>query len=138
MGEHKIPESENQCPECQQWGAGQGFLERHDALCTQQPVEDQLRKCRDQLKALRDYDATRKTMYRRLKELVTFWQGKFHIVRHENNKLRKKWHHLIAISDPETLEAHQRILHWLGCPACKAAAEAEIKATVEGKRIVKE
>lgn len=28
-----------------------------------------------------------------LKEKITFWQGKYHIVKHENNQLRKKLHY---------------------------------------------
>lgn len=123
---------ERQCVECKFWDG------EHGALCEQQPVEDQLRKLRAAYKSLYDAHAFNRKSLRRWKEIAVFWQGKFNILRHENNQLRKKWRHLNAMSDPETLEAHKRIMNWLGCEACKASAKAEIKATVEGKRIVTE
>lgn len=83
------------CPKCQ---FGVSF---HAWDCPHASIGDIRRSCRALLESV---DRCRREQ-KRIKQSVTYWQGKFHMVRQENNKLRKKlekeW---LRVSDQRSLD----------------------------------
>lgn len=67
--------------------------EGHFLTCPTMPLEDQVAGWKEawQMSVNRERAtaASRMKMQYRLLEQVTFWQGKFRMVAHENNKLRR-------------------------------------------------
>jgi regulator of replication initiation timing len=72
------------CPECQLYHGA------HRPPCSLVTVES-LRKDLESSQWLEKHNRTaRDIQFRRMTEQLTFWQGKFHALRHENNKLRRR------------------------------------------------
>lgn len=67
-----------------------GALDGHSPLCKLAPVEYQAQQLADYYKMWLDLRRRHNALYERHKKDVTFWQGKFHMVKHENNALRAK------------------------------------------------
>lgn len=76
--------SDEQCSECSYYRGA------HACYCSRITV-DELRKSLMQALERENHNRTaREIQFRRLNERLTFWQGKFHALRHENNKLRRR------------------------------------------------
>ncbi len=72
------------CPEC---GAYQISSNSHSITCSLQDWKETALRYYNAW--LRDSKALTEVRHRSFNQ-VTFWQGKFHAVKHENNQLRKK------------------------------------------------
>lgn len=79
-----IDHSKPPCKEC-----GSYDNERHHPYCSKASDEQKIRGYLDYYEAWLRENAERNKMYTRLSKDITFWQGKYRIVKHENNKLRK-------------------------------------------------
>jgi uncharacterized protein (DUF305 family) len=75
---------DEQCFEC-------GYYRGHHADSCGHTTIEQLR---ERLKSVHELEKRNRTaceiQFRRMKEQLTLWQGKFHALRHENNKLRRR------------------------------------------------
>lgn len=81
------------CGECHAYDVGGGGW-KHGIECSQVTTEERAERWQQSYQML--YDRERKNQSRfnlgaqKWHEQVTFWQGKFQAVKHENNKLRNK------------------------------------------------
>lgn len=76
--------SDEQCSECSYYRGAHAYYCSHTTM-------DELRKSLMQALERENRNRTaRDIQFRRMKELLSLWQGKFHALRHENNKLRRK------------------------------------------------
>lgn len=67
-----------------------GAYEGHHVLCDLQSVEHKASQAVAYYYAWLEEHKRYSSLYDRHKKGVTFWQGKFRMVKHENNTLRKK------------------------------------------------
>lgn len=84
------------CEECR-------YYKGHDITCSRMAAEEAIGRLRAAVVSHREtHDAHRKSAAR-LKELITLWQGKYHIVKAENNKLRQRVLYLEQLTkEPDT------------------------------------
>lgn len=72
------------CPECKM------YYRSHWPSCSLVTVESLRRDLAASQKLEKRNREARYIQFRRMVEQLTLWQGKFHAIRHENNKLRRR------------------------------------------------
>lgn len=94
------------CPECT---AYHGY---HVLDCSQQTYDEMRAQVREYHAAWLREHQSRNVERNRLKEQVTLWQGKHALLRHENNKLRKKIEKLPAEQSEIVARLRQLSNYW--------------------------
>ncbi len=82
------PSGEKKCDECGRFEIS-GKIP-HSVDCSETPIEKKAIEYERMYKSLLAHCQGHSRKFAHLADQITFWQGKFHALRHENNKLRRK------------------------------------------------
>jgi len=86
----------NPCPEC-----GSYYEDDHAIDCSKMGDEEKAEKLKQYYQAWLELTNERRALILRYGKDITFWQGKFRIVAHENNALRRKLYKKDKIKSPK-------------------------------------